>query len=190
MSFQQIIIVGNVGRDENERWRDIPGYEGVYQASNLGRIRRIGVVRGAPPKEFIKQYKHKTGYMIVKLSMKSKGKNKKVHRLVMLAFTDRHDPSLIVNHIDGNKCNNRLDNLEWCTHKENISHAMLTLKVCYGNHTHGESSPSSILKTESVKKIRELHAAGGHTRLSLSRLFNVSKSTIGQIVNRKTWKEV
>lgn len=101
-----------------EVWRDIPGYEGLYQVSTQGNVkslRRNG--------NFLKPRKDHKGYMNVALTWKCKSKHFKVHRLVALAFIPNPENKRTVNHIDGNKENNNLENLEWATHSENIIHA-------------------------------------------------------------------
>lgn len=102
----------------NEIWRDIPEYEGLYQVSNLGRIRRGERIK--------KPHVDHGGYLTVWLSKHSKMKCLKVHRIVALSFIPNPENKRTVNHIDGDKQNNRIDNLEWATHSENISHAVKT----------------------------------------------------------------
>lgn len=98
-----------------EQWRDIPGYDGLYQVSNTGRIRKGEKIKA--------QRKDHGGYLTVWLSKHSEMKCLKVHRLVALAFVPNPERKRTVNHIDGNKQNNRAENLEWATHSENITHA-------------------------------------------------------------------
>ncbi len=98
-----------------EEWRDIPGYEGLYQVSSLGRIKRNGRL-----KTFRKD---RGGYLTVWLCKDSEQKNFKVHRLVAQAFIPNPENKRTVNHIDGYKHNNVVENLEWATHSENIIHA-------------------------------------------------------------------
>lgn len=102
-----------------ELWKDIPGYEGFYEVSNFGRIKSLHLKpKILNPKAMSNRYKR------VSLSVGGVKKQYSVHRLVMLAFVG--DSDLQVNHIDGNKDNNELSNLEYCTSKENISHAWET----------------------------------------------------------------
>jgi hypothetical protein len=98
-----------------EIWADIAGYEGLYQVSNLGRVRRDGRIKT--------QSEDRGGYLTVWLSKHSKMKCAKVHRLVAGAFIENPEEKRTVNHIDGDKKNNRIENLEWATHSENIIHA-------------------------------------------------------------------
>lgn len=99
-----------------EVWKDIKGYEGLYQISNLGRVKRVTTGR------ILKGDKNKDGYLLVKLCKNSIGSNKRIHRLVAEAFIPNPENKPQVNHIDENKINNRVDNLEWVTANENINH--------------------------------------------------------------------
>lgn len=87
-----------------------------YKISNFGRIKNKN-------NKIIKQYINKSGYFCVKLYKKGKHKEYRVHRLVMITFQDNKNRNLDINHKDGNKLNNNLNNLEWCTHKYNIQHS-------------------------------------------------------------------
>ncbi len=109
-----------------EIWKDIVGYEGLYQVSNFGNVislekyidNKKGAIQYRPPK-ILKQYKNKFGYMRVYLTRNSIKKMYAVHRLVAMAFIDNPDNKPCINHIDNNRENNHLENLEWCTYKEN-----------------------------------------------------------------------
>lgn len=106
-----------------EIWRDIPGYEGLYQASNLGRIKSLP--RKYKPNESILKPQKRNGYLKVELCKKDR-KQYSVHRLIMMTFSG--SSKLSVNHIDGNKHNNNLENLEYCTQRENCRH-VFTSKI-------------------------------------------------------------
>lgn len=107
-----------------EIWKDIQGYEGYYQVSNLGRVKSFPR-RGTHINKIhiLKPSKNRKGYYQVVLSKNSEYQSKKIHRLVAKAFLENPNNYQQVNHIDGNKENNRVDNLEWCTNEYNMKHA-------------------------------------------------------------------
>ena len=105
-----------------EIYRDIPGYEGLYQVSNLGNVKSVR------NNKVLSQTNHKEGYKLVSVSVNSKHKELTVHRLVALAFIQNPKGYRDVNHKDGNKSNNVLENLEWVSHSENIKHSYEVLK--------------------------------------------------------------
>jgi hypothetical protein len=109
---------------QEEVWKDVPGYEGMYQASSFGRV-RSPYQRGKGIYT-LKPVMSSSGYFTVNI----KGKMPTVHRLVAKAFIPNPEVKRCVNHKDGIKTNNNLDNLEWVTHKENLHHAIgLGLKI-------------------------------------------------------------
>lgn len=114
-----------------EIWRDIPNYEGRYFVSNKGRVKSVLYVHNRGynshyKSNIIKAHKYSNGYSFVALSMDGVVKQYLLHRLVMKAFIG--ESNLEVNHKDGNKDNNSLDNLEYVTHQENQLHAFRILK--------------------------------------------------------------
>jgi hypothetical protein len=117
-----------------EIWKDVVGWEGMYLVSNLGNIRSLDrLVRGPHPEGRIIKGKLRKlltvkGYLSINLIDKKSGKSTRnsVHRFVAEAFIPNTDNKPEVNHIDGNKKNNKVDNLEWCTRIENVRHAINT----------------------------------------------------------------
>lgn len=115
----------------NEIWKDIPNYEGLFQVSNQGRIKSLKrtVIRGyksqlkTVPEKIRTLSIDKDGYYRLSLSKNNKRKNYFVHRLVALAFLDNPNNYKTVNHIDGNKKNCFLENLEWASFSQNEKHA-------------------------------------------------------------------
>ena len=113
----------------NEVWKDIKGYEGIYQVSNFGRVK--SVARKIKLKQYIKETTekimkldlNKRGYLYVHLCKNGKYKAYRVHRLVADAFVENPEHKDQVNHIDRNVLNNKSSNLEWCTNAENMKHA-------------------------------------------------------------------
>lgn len=98
-------------------WKQISGYENVYEINENGDLRRVG------SKNLIKKQVRKDGYLQYQLSYQGKRKSKKIHRLVAETFIPNPNNYSVVNHIDGNKKNNYYKNLEWCTATENNTHA-------------------------------------------------------------------
>jgi len=113
-----------------EVWKDINGYKGLYQISNKARIRSIdryvNNIKGRALRKgkVLKQSIHINGYYKITLSKCSKLKTYRLHRLVALHFIPTSSTKLVVNHKDGNKLNNSLSNLEWCTRSEDSQHAL------------------------------------------------------------------
>lgn len=107
-----------------EIWKDIPEYEGLYQASNLGRIRSVNRIDNCNrPRvgKILKFIKSNSGYFQVHFSKNGGTRVLLVHRLIAKAFLENPNNYSCVNHIDGNKLNNNVDNLEWCTQSHNVN---------------------------------------------------------------------
>lgn len=102
-----------------EIFKDIPGYEWLYQVSNIGNVKSFNW-RNKWITNIIKSFKNQKGYLRVSLSNNNKSNNFLVHRLILLSFVG--NSKLEVNHKDWNKQNNTLDNLEYCTRGENVKH--------------------------------------------------------------------
>lgn len=102
----------------NEIWKDIPDFEGKYQASNFGRIKSLNYNRTGK-EQLLKFCINNHGYLFVRLFKNGKVKNYLIHRLVWIAFHGAIPEGMQINHIDEDKTNNRLDNLELMTCKEN-----------------------------------------------------------------------
>lgn len=114
-----------------EIWKDIPGYEGYYQASNLGNIKSLLFQNNVYNKKYkrekiLKQKRSKDNTMRIELWKDGEHRTWLVHRLIALTFLENGNKNLTVNHKDGNRLNNNVENLEMVTLKENIQHAFRT----------------------------------------------------------------
>lgn len=115
----------------NEEWRDIKDYEGLYQVSNLGRIKSFARKDrlGRPVYDrILKQSISSYGYCVVTLHKNGKARQRLVHRLVLEVFSDNPYNKPYINHVNGVKTCNVINNLEYCTHAENIIHSFRVLK--------------------------------------------------------------
>lgn len=117
-----------------EVWKDVEGFSGYYEVSNHGRVRSVNrrvhcAIRNNPnvvKRGRILKPQNQRGYLSVRLCKEGTGKIIMVHRIVASAFLDRPDGKDFVNHKNGNKADNRVENLEWCTAQENSIHAVRT----------------------------------------------------------------
>lgn len=107
--------------NHNEEWRPVVGFEGKYFVSNLGNVK--GIVRSGSSGDMLKPIPNKFGYLSVHLYDHPRNKAFLIHRLVATAFIPNPENKRTVNHIDGNKLNNCVSNLEWATYSENHKHA-------------------------------------------------------------------
>lgn len=142
---------------EKEIYKDIPGYEGLYQVSNLGNIKslervyysgRNKAIRKVQKEIILKTRLDRDGYLVTGLSKDGIQSYCRVHRLVALVFIENDDPvnKTQVNHIDEDKTNNKVDNLEWCTHEYNIN---------YGNRSDNASKTSKGIQNKGSIKAME-----------------------------------
>lgn len=171
----------------DEIWKDIAGWENQYQVSNLGNIRSLDgwlyYTRCNRPHERVRYGKiiRQTVSSGYKRACITRTTNKIVHRLVAIAFVPNPLNLPEVNHIDGDKLNNRWDNLEWVTRKQNQEHA-----VKMGRYRVGADNTSTKLSIEEVVEIRGSTLSTG----VLSKLYGISTSNIRDILKRKIWKHV
>ena len=163
-----------------EIWKDIKGYEGLYEISNYGEVwseRKQGL---------LKKGKSATGYYSVSLYKNKKQKIFLVHRLVAITFIKNKENKELINHKDANKLNNHIDNLEWCTYKENNNHAR-NLKLY--PILKSEKSPKSKLCLNDVLNIRKYCSNNIKERKEFAKKYNVSQRTIYDVLVFRTWKE-
>lgn len=164
----------------DEVWKDVVGYEGFYEVSSMGNVRRVGAVANLKPGKLNK------GYLGVGLCANKTKKSVTVHRLVAIAFLGMPKNNLEVNHINGVKNDNRLENLEWVTSRENHLHAV-SAGLSNFEYCTGEKSVVSKLKEKDIAIIRNMKA-NNKTYREISEKFNVSKGAIQGVIDFKTWK--
>lgn len=173
-------------QDQIEKWKTIHGYP-HYQISNLGRIRTFYVTGGRGKTSKIPSVKaisfNSSGYALVSLSQKNKRKTFLVHRLVAKTFISNRENKKEVNHLSGNKTDNSVKNLGWCSSSENANHAYLTgLKVAPKGKNHWKA----ILTELQVREIRLMEKS----QKEIARIFGVSQSHISDIIRMKKWKHI
>lgn len=164
-----------------EIWKDIEDFNGKYQISNTNKVKSNHFGRSI----ILKPSLNTGGYNSVCLRLNNKIKTRSLHRLTMEAFVPNPDNKPCINHIDGNKLNNSLENLEWCTYSENLKHAYdnnLKLPI----ESKGEKSSQHKLKEEDVLKIR----ASILSSKELGLLYNVNRTNIIAIRKRKSWTHI
>lgn len=168
-----------------ETWKDVNGYEGLYKVSSLGRIKTLR-------SNAILVLNNKRGdYLAALLYTEGKEHSLKrrkthlVHRIVAKAFIPNPENKPQVNHIDGNKHNNRIDNLEWNTRSENMQHC---IKNNLRNTLKGTELHMTKLNDDKVKYI--LNNKNTMSINEFSQMFGVTRGCIEHILWRKTWKHI
>lgn len=182
--------------NELESWLDVAGYEGLYQVSNLGRVKSLGrkvVVRQKRYKQprtmhwksrilkpaINKPTNHKGSYVKIVLRKDGISRTKEIHRLVAAAFIPNPDNKPVVNHIDFDGTNNHFSNLEWCTVAENNRHS----------NQHGRIGGNRKLTKNKVRIVRVMTAAGFQPK-TVAKLFNTSRTNVIAIRDKHTWKHI
>lgn len=175
-----------------EVWKDIPDYEGIYQASTLGRIKslektlksRFGFrkMKG----KILKVNEKPNGYCYVILQDNLNTKTFRLHKLIALTFIPNPENKPQLNHINGIKTDNSVDNLEWCTAKENTNHSILNK---LRNQLVAKSHFSKLAEND-VLDIRYLYDKGRKDIKELANIYEVREETIRLIIKRKTWKHI
>lgn len=171
-----------------EVWKPIKGYEGLYEVSNYGKVKTLRKMSGTcyrKEHELSLNRLSVDGYVRIALRKNDKSWETKLHRLVAEAFIPNPLNKKTVNHIDGNKLNNRADNLEWADRHEQLAHAYrLGLKKPV--HTNRK------LSDEAVRYIRKKYKRQSTEfgTVALSKKFGVSNCVIGLIVRGKAYKDV
>lgn len=170
-----------------EEWRDVLNYIGRYQVSNFGRVKSLSYEyvdsrghRRVNKGRVLKNVEDRHGYHVVCLHNINQ-KNHKVHRLVALAFIDNPEELPIINHRNGVKTDNTVDNLEWCSYKYNTNHAFQN-----GLCTSGEGHHYSTLSDDEVLKVKKYLKEGKNVP-EINKITKINKPVLYQIKNGISW---
>ncbi len=178
--------------EEQEEWRPVAGFEGIYEISNIGRVRSYA--RPYMGWQLLKPHcsSNKVRYFHVDLCIAGSKKSRNVHALVAQSFIGAKPRGYQVNHKDTNTFNNRVDNLEYVTPSQNTLHAsrMGLMKACRPLvYAHGENHGMSKLTDEIVIEMRQLHAAGMSFR-EIARRSQVCARTAARAIKGLGWAHV
>ena len=178
--------------NDKERWRWVVGWKGYYLISSFGRVKSVArtIQRSDGTHDRIKSrllrpWSIRSGHLNVTLYRSGKRKNRLIHQLVMEAFVGPRPKGMEVRHFpDRDPTNNRLDNLQYGTRKENTAD-----QTIHGTRpdNRGEKSGMAKLTEEKVREIRQLCTKKSQTLAKIGKMFGVTGATIGHIRSRKTW---
>lgn len=165
-----------------EIWKDIENFKGLYQVSNFGKVKSFHKTNLG---NILKAYDNGRGYLFVHLCKDGKRKYGYIHKLVAKAFLKNPKKHTVVNQVDGNRKNNKENNLEWCTQKQNMEHASRNNLILKGERCH-----KSKLKNKDVVKIRKMYKEQKITHRELGKMFKICPTVVSRIINKKIWKHL
>ena len=163
----------------NECWKPVAGFEGLYEVSDRGRV--WSQPRNKTSGGLLKPGLDQSGYLQVDLYRNGKPWKVRVHRLVLVAFVGARPKGMQCRHLDGHKTNNRLSNLRWGTQVENEAD-----KNCHDRVPRGEAHVNSTLCERDVWLIRNVNS----THQKMAEFLGINRATVGLIRQRKRWKHV
>ena len=171
-------------RDPGEIWKDVSGYEEIYRVSNLGRAKSFHY--DARNGQVLKT--QNGTYPQVTLCRGGNREQVNMHCLVSRAFLGpAPSPDHEINHKNGNKYDNHIENLEWVTRSENEKHAY---RILGKEVPRGEAHKSSKLTRYDVQRIRILYTTGQYSHRKLGKMFRINHRAIGRIIRRERWRHV
>lgn len=170
-----------------ETWKPIVGHEECYQVSDLGRVRSVMKKQGTHPGRTLKPKPHNAGYLVACLYGSDKPSYRLIHTLVLEAFVGPRPDGVVAHHIDGDKHNNRLDNLTWFGNGENIAHAYRVLNTASRNRPKGELHGESKLTAEQVLEMRRMYATGEYSQTTLATKFGIVQPHVSRIIRGESW---
>lgn len=183
-----------------EVYKPIKDFEGKYEISNFGNVKSLARrVRNTTrnttrelPEIILSPKVGTSGYLEVTLNTPTYSKTKRIHRLIAEHFLPLVEDKNVINHKDGNKLNNSISNLEWVTQAENAKHAFDTglNKSSVLSGSKGSKHPNTVLTEKLVLKIRNSHSVIRSIKNLVILYPEITKSTLGKIVYRQTWKHI
>ena len=159
--------------------KEIPGYGGFYSITEDGFVISNSKKFKYSKNKFLKNSITEDGYLFVRLQLNGGSKKCSIHRLIAISFIPNPNDYEQVNHMDGNKLNNSISNLEWCSRKQNMIHASINNLM-----QKGSSRPSSKLTESQAIEIKNSNLSGKQ----LSLIYGVSKNTVLLIKRGLKWK--
>jgi hypothetical protein len=178
----------------DERWLPVPGFEGLYEVSDLGRVRSLdrvvpqanrwgGVSHSLRKGRILKPGRHAGGHLFVCLCNETGHHQIFIHRLVLMAFDRLRPDGMECRHLDGDPTNNRFDNLAWGTRLENMAD-----RTALGEHNppRGVRNSRAILDEEKVRLIRQEYAFG-ERKSDIARSLGVHRNVVGKVLSGRTW---
>jgi hypothetical protein len=183
-----------------EIWKDIQGYEGLYQISNLGNVKSLsrewkvgygGIGRNKTKILTPRLDRSKKGryYLRIKISKNGKEKIFLIHRLIAEAFIPNLKNKPQINHIDGDTLNNSINNLEWCTPSENMKHAFKIGLIIPPDNKGSKNGRSKLIENDIIQ-IKKLYNERKITHKEIATMFDVTRSCISSIINNKAWRHI
>jgi len=178
------VLISKIDAADEMEWRPVPGFNGRYEVSEHGHVRRVFATKGGPAGGELKRWRDARGYWRVSLWRDDRGRQQHVpvHRVVALAFKGE-PPSAdhIVAHRDGDKDNNHHSNLRWATYQENSDDM-----VAHGTRLSGERAPNAALTNEQAEEVLRRRASGEKLK-DLASAFGVSLSAIQHLCGGKSF---
>lgn len=176
-------------KEEEEIWKDVPGYEGKYKISNKGNLIKLSHYSKKGryyPESIVPTFKNYKGYIQIYLFDNNQRKTTTIHRLIAKAFISNPDNKDQINHKNGIKDDNRIENLEWCNQSENMRHAFDTgLK----EGLPGEKNGRATLSQETVDLVKTKYN-NGEKLPDISKELNISLGKLRTIIYGLSWKDL